>query len=234
MKRTTHPWSGACAGLEWRVWRVWTAACAAVCLAALAGCALGPPPVRTEVTSFNAWSNLPPDRTYTFARTLEYQNSPDLQSYEDLVRQELGVQGFRFVPDPSQANLVVTLRPSVSGATVMLRDPWPADPYFGGFGFRGLRPLGWYGPYWGYGGFYDDFRDYGVRVFQRRLELDIDSRATPATRYYEGRVESVGDSDRLPPIMPFLVRALFTDFPGNNGQTRQVDVPVVRVPAGPK
>jgi hypothetical protein len=212
MNRSTQPWSGG---------RGWRGACAALCLAAVAGCAMGPRLVRTEVTSFNEWS-------------LEYQNSLELQSYEELVRQELGVQGFRFVADPAAANLVVTLRPSVSGASVRVRDPWP-DPYFGPAGFYGLRPLGWYGPYWGYGGgfggFYSDFRGYSVQVFQRRLELDIDSRATTAKRYYEGRVESVGESDALSRVMPILVRALFTDFPGNNGQTRQVDVPVVRVPA---
>jgi len=28
--------------------------------------------------------------------------------------------------------------------------------------------------------------------------------------------------------MPILIRALFADFPGNNGQTRRVDVPVAR------
>ncbi len=46
----------------------------------------------------------------------------------------------------------------------------------------------------------------------------------PGKRYYEGRAETSGGSDSLPQAMPVLIRALFTDFPGNDGQTRRVDV----------
>ena len=216
--------------------RCWRLICAAVCLSILAGCATGPKLARTEVTAFNEWSTMPVDRTYTFARTLEFQNSLELQSYEVLVRDELGLQGFRLVSDPAQANLVVTLRPSISGTNVRLRDRWSVDPFFGPYGFYGSRRLGWSGPfgYGGfgayYGGFYNGFDDDSIQIFQRRLELDIDSRATAGKRYYEGRVESAGPNGTLSRIMPVLVRALFTEFPGNNGQTRQVDVPIVRAP----
>jgi hypothetical protein len=200
-------------------------ASAALLLVALAGCATGPKLVRTEVTSFNEWPTLPADKTYAFARTLEYQNSLELKSYEDLVRDELTSRGFKLAADPAEANLVVTLRPSVSGTAVEVRDPWAFDPLWGPYGgFYGPRRFGGFygGPYWGgYG-----FNDYSVEVFKRRLELDIDSRTMVGKRYYEGRVENSARSPSLPQVMPVLVRALFSDFPGNNGQTRRIDVPV--------
>jgi hypothetical protein len=206
--------------------------------AALGGCAVGPRTVRTDVTAFNEWSTLPADRTYTFSRTLEWQNSLEVKNYEDLVRDELALQGFRLAADPAQANLVVTLRPSVTGTSIRTRDRWggsywggPFGGYYGGYGGfggfygRGIGAYGWPGYYGPFGG-WDDAET--IDVYHRRLELDIDSRTTPGRRYYEGRVENNSSNQSLAQVMPVLVRALFTDFPGNNGQTRRVDVPVQR------
>ena len=201
---------------------------------ALAGCATGPRVFPTQVTSFNDWSSLPAERRYAFAPTLEFQNSLALKSYQDLVRDELAARGFALSADAGAADLVVTLRPTVIGTAMRVVDPWPIDPAWGGAygGFHGPGRWGGFGRGWGYGGFYDGF--YGgfydgfgtstVEIFNRRLELDIDSRTIVGKRYYEGRVESTGDDDSLPSIMPVLIRALFTDFPGNNGQTRRIDV----------
>ena len=197
--------------------------------AVLTGCALGPQFVRTEVTSYDEWPTLPANRSYTFARTLEFQSSLEVKSYEDIVRDELAVQGFKFVAQPEQAELIVTLRPSTSGTRVRVGEPW-ADPFWGyggGYGgFYGRRGYGWYDPFWS--PFYGGFNAGTIEVFTRRLEMDIDSRAVAGRRYYEGRVESSGQSDSFKAVAPYLVRALFTEFPGNNGQTRRVDVPIER------
>ncbi len=206
----------------------WTAVCAlAGVLALLGACATGPQVVRTEVTSFDAWSTLPADRSYVFSRTLEYQDSLEMQSYEDMVRDELAQRGFALATDPSGAALIVTLRPSVMSTQVRVREPY-ADPFWGG-PWRGWGPRpgfgwgGWYGPmpYWGVG----TLDDQTFEIYRRRLEIDIDSKAIAGKRYYEGRVENTGDSAALPKVMPYLIRALFTDFPGNSGQTRRIDVP---------
>jgi hypothetical protein len=203
---------------------------AAVALA-MGGCAIGPRMIQTEVTTFNEWATLPADRTYTFTRTLEYRNSLELKSYEDIVRDELATRGFKLVADPAQANLVVMLRPSVTTISVVGRDLWPAiDPFWGPYGGYYGRRFGGFGP--GFGGFYggpygvEDFGTYRQDIYRKRLELDIDSRTVSDKRYYEGRVENTAYNASLAQVMPVLVHALFTDFPGNNGQTRRVDVPV--------
>ena len=203
----------------------------------LSACASGPRIVHTEVTSFDAWSTLPADKSYVFARTLEYQNSLEMQRYEDIVRDELAIQGFKLAADPARAQLTVTLRPSVVGLQVRVRDPF-GDPFFrpwggwyGGYGYG-------YGRFGGFGGFYDPWWGPGwsssyyetAEVYRRRLEVDIDSKAVAGQRFYEGRVESTGGSKEIVRVMPALIRALFTDFPGNNGQTRRIDIAVERKP----
>lgn len=194
----------------------------ALAVALSAGCAIGPRVVQTEVTSYDEWAALPADRSYAFARTLEFRNSLEVKSYEDIVRDELALQGFRPAADPAQANLIVTLRPSSSTTRVRTRDPWPVDPFWSPFGFYGRRG-GWYDPYWSA---FD--HDYTVDVVKRRLELDIDSRTVAGRRYYEGRVETSSEAASPQALVAAMVRALFSDFPGNNGQTRQVDIPVER------
>ena len=218
---------------------------AALALALVSGCAIGPQVVRTDVTSFNQWAALPADRTYVFSRTLEYENSLELKGYEDIVRDELSTQGFRLAPDASGATLVVTLRPSVSSTRVRTRDSGFGPFYggggfgggYGGFGGRGgYGGFGGYGPYGGPfygGGFYNDFDQPDLDIYRHRFELDIESKGVAARRYYEGRVEASDSNGANAQVVPSMIRALFTEFPGNNGQTRRVDVPAEERPASP-
>ena len=53
--------------------------------------------------------------------------------------------------------------------------------------------------------------------------MKIDRRAD-GQRLFEGRAEAASMSDRLPYLVPNLVEALFTDFPGRNGETVRISV----------
>ena len=90
-------------------------------------------------------------------------------------------------------------------------------------------------------------------VYRRELRVEIDDArkrntatapatpsVTPATpegrlssegRLYEGVAFSEGQSATLAAVMPAMVRALFTDFPGPNGATRIIEVPFDDPPA---
>jgi hypothetical protein len=46
------------------------------------------------------------------------------------------------------------------------------------------------------------------------------------TVLFEGRAVAEGQRREIAPVMPYLVRALFTGFPGSSGTTVRVDVPV--------
>lgn len=192
----------------------------------LTGCATGPATMHTQVTAFNDWSVLPAEKTYTFSRTLRQRNALEVQTYEGLVREELNKLGFKESRDPAAAKILVTLQPSVSVVYWSEYDPW---------GYPRWGYPGWYGPYrhpyfghpWGYPYGYAPFEmsRWDNVIYRRKLQVEMDLQGTaPLKRLYEATVQSDDWSDSLPKAMPYLVRALFSDFPGNNGETRNVDV----------
>ena len=60
-------------------------------------------------------------------------------------------------------------------------------------------------------------------MFVSGVSLKIDRRAD-GQRLFEGRAEAASTSNRLPYLVPNLVEAMFTDFPGHNGETVRISV----------
>ena len=111
--------------------------------------------------------------------------------------------------------------------TTGFRDPF-YDPWFGSrwgrsrFGYG--RPF--YGSRWGFG-FYDpwfggpDVRSY--TVYTSGIDMKID-RAATGERLFEGKAQAISTSNRLQYLVPNLVEAMFTDFPGNSGETLRISI----------
>ena len=105
---------------------------------------------------------------------------------------------------------------------------------FGGYGGGGFGNRGFYSPYysrglWGYG-WQDPFfygSGYGdvdvVTVYTSELDLKIDSKAD-GRRLFEGKAQAASRSDRLGYLVPNLVEAVFTDFPGRSGETLRISI----------
>ena len=105
---------------------------------------------------------------------------------------------------------------------------------FGGYGGGGFGNRGYYSPYysrglWGYG-WQDPFfygSGYGdvdvVTIYTSELDLKIDSKAD-GRRLFEGKAQAASRSDRLGYLVPNLVEAIFTDFPGRNGDTLRISI----------
>ena len=55
------------------------------------------------------------------------------------------------------------------------------------------------------------------------VALKIDRRAD-GTRLFEGQAEAVSRSNKLQYLVPNLVEAMFTDFPGNSGETLRISI----------
>ncbi|MET0137634.1 MAG: DUF4136 domain-containing protein, partial [Sphingobium sp.] len=101
------------------------------------------------------------------------------------------------------------------------------DPFlyggYPGYGFRG----GWRGR-WGYG-FNDPFLFGGYpqvdsyTVYGSRLKLRID-RAGSGKALFEGTASAQSLSNRLTYVVPNLIDAMFTNFPGNSGEDVKVTV----------
>lgn len=72
-------------------------------------------------------------------------------------------------------------------------------------------------------------------VFTRRLAVEMIDRKIleKEDRYhkiYEASVVSRGSSDSLPKIIPYMIKALFSEFPGNNGAEKTVEIPMDKQP----
>jgi hypothetical protein len=88
--------------------------------------------------------------------------------------------------------------------------------------------------HFGLGRFYDPFyfgvydtwnpQVYTTPTFMRNLELNIVSNDDAMNRVFEGRVQSTGYDNQLPEIMPYLVTAMFKNYPGENGVTKVVTI----------
>lgn len=172
----------------------------------------------------------------------EWSVSLEFASYANIVGNYLSQQGYRPAGD-GEPDLIVELGYGVDDGKVMIRSYPSAFSYgfgYGGYGFgyggygygfgyggygHGFGGYGGYlfDPYWGgYGGFggYNDIRSYVN--YTRRLSMVIRPNNKEAKNLFEGTVESRGRSNDLPKLMPLMVQAMFTNFPGENGVTDKV------------
>ena len=197
---------------------------------ALAGCTNT---IRADVTRFQQLP-VPQGQSFTVqAADPELNASIEFQSYAQLVSNALTAEGYRPAAAPGAADLVVSVDYGVDqGREKVVAD---YDPFWG-------SSFGW-GPYYGYPyrgyygrryiyGFHDPFLFGGgfggtsVRsytVYTGGLEVTID-RAADNLRLFEGRAEAMSRSNNLTYLVPNLIEAMFTDFPGNSGETVRITV----------
>ncbi|MEM6681320.1 MAG: DUF4136 domain-containing protein [Pseudomonadota bacterium] len=195
----------------------------------LAACAQN---IKSDVARFHQLQTVPQGATFAIVpQNDERIGSLEFQQYASLVRAKMVQQGFTPVNAGNASDLVVSLDYGVSDSDQVIRSR-PGFVGGAGFGFgRGFHPFYGVGGGFGPGGFggpdvysYAVYtRNVGIQVYRPSLADD-----KPNTVVFEGRVESVGRDKRLPEVMPYLVEALFTDFPGESGVTSKVKVKVPR------
>ena len=193
---------------------------------------------------------MPQGQTFTIAPA-DPKDSGGLEfaQYARLVSQKLATVGYAPAADSGAANLVVTLDYGVDSGKERTRSaPFSGYGYggfgyggYGGFGRRGFgyggfggRHIG-YSPYHGYGrggfiyGFYDPFlfgSGYGetetYTVYTSGLEMKIARK--DGERVFEGKAEAMSSDNSLPRLVPNLIEAMFTGFPGNSGEVVKISV----------
>ena len=184
-----------------------------------------------DVTSFH---QLPGQRfagqNFTIEPAAEQKDSLEFRAYADLVRQALIRQGLVFA---SAADLAVSMRYSIDSGRPVING-YPA------YGYTSFGPVWGWVPYPAPGGHVHYVRaasypaGYGVIgssysqyvVYRRELRVDITDRRPggKGAKLFEGSVMSEGGAGALAPVMPAMVRALFSDFPGPNGVTRRISI----------
>lgn len=193
----------------------------------LAACA---PSFKADVSRFQA--QLPAPQGQTFAVVAEdpaLTGGLEFALYADLVAAEMAQLGYVQAASPSDANLLVRFDYGVDNGRERVRTTGAGFGHFGGFG-----RFGRFGGFGGFGfrrnfafGFYDPFlAGPDVRsftVYTSDIDLKIDNTAT-GQRLFEGQAQAVSRSNRLQSLVPNLVDALFTDFPGNSGETVRITI----------
>ena len=200
----------------------------ALVLAVLAGCATR---LDTTVTTFHQPGLEWQGKRFEIVADEGQRDSLEFKAYADLVSQ--GLQRNGLVPAGSgRADVDVRLQYKVEE----LRPLRYSSPAYYGYGFYGplwgppYRPGPWgpygyygFGPYWAVpmGVTATETREY--RNWRHELKVDLGPPGG-AKQVYEATAAAESGSASLASVMPALVEAIFHDFPGPNGQVRQVEV----------
>lgn len=174
--------------------------------------------------------------------------SLEFATYAAEVRRQMNAAGFIEAANPRAATLIAEFDYGVSmpREKVMTRPGFGYGGFgpYGGFGYGGFGPYGGYGRRFaygglgyggfGYGGFgYGGFGGldypevYSVTRFNAFADLRI-NRVADKVAVFEGRAETVSETNNLTRLVPSLVTALFTNFPGNSGETVRVRIDPAR------
>lgn len=159
--------------------------------------------------------------------------SLEFAAYADLVRNQLIAEGYQPAANPQAATLAVGLDYGVSSG----REKLATRPGFGPSFGRGFYGYPFYYPYSRFGypyrwGFYDPFwgpfdypEVYSYTVYRSFVDMEI-KRAGTNDSVFEGTAEATTRTDNLTKLVPNLVEALFTNFPGQSGERIRVRVPL--------
>ncbi|OAO02565.1 DUF4136 domain-containing protein [Parasphingorhabdus sp.] len=200
---------------------------APLALLTLSACAT---PFRADVQRFVALPDTTGQSFAVVAADPDLSGGLEFGQYATLVEQRMSQLGYRLSEDPAAAELIVSMDYDVDkGREKVVSD---FDPFFAPIGFRGHR--GFYGRHRYRYGFNDPFlfggagfSGYGgVRsftVYTTELDLKID-RAVDGERLFEGKAEAMSRSKSLTYLVPNLVEAMFTNFPGNSGESVRISV----------
>lgn len=153
----------------------------------------------------------------------------EFQRYASLVAQQLQARGYTPASSAHAANMVVQFGYEVGhGEVRYVADPFYGyggfyDPFWGPlyyprFGWHGGYYLGWNDPFW-YGPNVDSYVEYHSEV---QLHIRTNGTNQPL---FDGRAQARSETNRLDVVIPNLVDALFTGFPGQSGETVKITIP---------
>ena len=178
------------------------------------------PVVQTDVTRFHTLGPNPAPASFTIVPDGDQVGSLEFQDYASQLADALAARGWNPVPPGRAADTQVRLHWGV-GVPSTVTWQTPSSVYTG---------MGW-GPHssWYGGGWYDPFPYWETRsatYYPRWLAVEIREAGRGGRVVFEGRAVADGTRREIAPVVPYLIRALLTGFPGSSGSTIRVDVPV--------
>lgn len=184
-------------------------------LAPLASCASR---METEVTRFHQLPQPAGEVIEVQPADPALQTSLEFNRYADLVGAKLGAQGYKPPVKGKPVDLVARIDYGVVAAPGPVRDHGSAMSVGMGVGGGGHHSAFGFGMSTSVGS-----SSGGQPAYTRWLHIEID-RISDHKRLFEGRAVSEGKTGDLNRVMPYLVDALFTDFPGVSGGVKTVTV----------
>lgn len=196
--------------------------------------------VQTDVTRFHTMPSTGAGATFVMLPYKDQQGSLEWRQYGSLVSQQLAVRGFRQVPSlPADFAVFIAYGIDDGKTTVTSAPIWGQTG--GGTSFSSGSLSGNYGttPYSGtYTGTTYTAPTYGVtgyvpvkettytRVFLMDMVDAKQSTAQNVVKRYEAKARSAGGNNNLNQVAPYMVEAIFKNFPGRSGETERVVVQV--------
>ena len=172
----------------------------------------------------------------------------EFSRYAGMVAQGMIAQGYAPANSIAGATMIVRVGYGVDqGTTEYQRDPfgYSAANRYGGYGAGGYGGYGggFYQPYYSRFGYYgarspfyygwnDPFFGGGLEsytVYRSFLDMDI-RRKVDNQALFEGHAKARSQSENLGILVPNLVEAMFTGFPGRSGETVRISVPAPQRP----
>ena len=209
---------------------------APLALVALSACAATP--FKAEVNRFQLMPAPQGESYFVKADDPRLVGSLEFSQYADLVGKKLSALGYQPAADADQATLLVNFDYGVDTGREKIRSVpgsgFGYDPFFGP-GYGGLHYASGFPYYGGYrrgfiygfndpflfGSGYDQVESY--TVYTSSISMVINRKAD-GQRVFEGSAKALSRDDNLTYLVPNLVEAIFTGFPGNSGETVKISI----------
>ena len=199
---------------------------APLALATLAACASH---FNADVSRFE--TQLPAPAGQTFAVVADDPANAggiEFGMYAQHVSERLSALGYVPASDPQAADLVVSFGYGIDTGRERVRSSGFSDPFWGPwYGYRPYAYRGFYGPYspwgWGWNSAWYGGDVHSYTIYTSGIDMRIDRRAD-GQRLFEGRAQAVSTSNHLQYLVPNLIDAMFTGFPGNSGETVRISI----------
>ena len=190
-----------------------------ICTLFLSGCAA----VQTRTTAFYLPEYTPSDSIAVISADADKNNSLEFANYKKKFETRLAASGYKIVANPDDAKYIAVIAYGIdNGKTSAVSSP-VFGPAYSGAAYSGSNSY--------------TMPDYGVvgsstgltTTYTRAIALDIVDAASLKSgqprKVYESRVKSSGTCNVIAGVFNELLKAMFEEFPGENGKTRKASIP---------
>ena len=200
-----------------RTWGIWWLTAA---LIVLGGCAST---LSARVTTYQQWPVGAQGEYYRIVSGPDQSGNLQFGAFSDMLRAAIGPTGLREAVEGVQPRFDVRVEYANPAKQVWVQRYNDAYLYDG---WMGPAFGGYYGGWgrWGGGGFFytPSVVNVPVDIYRNTLTVTIADQQANGREVYRATAVHNSQSDNLDAVMPYLMQAIFDDFPGNNGQVREI------------